>query len=237
MARPRLKRGWMVLGGALVLLGLIYASPALGRRLEFFRVRRIEVVGIRYLSADKIVEGMHLRRNASVFDDLDPVAARLRKMPGVDDAEVDRRLPGALRVTIREVDPVALVPQKRGMAMIDSTGQVLPFDPATSAPDLPVVRSADRGVARVLGRTLEFEPPLFAQISSAWRDHGDVVLEVDGRRYWFTPTATIEEIRAVMAVAQELNRQGRGFTELDGRFSGQVVVRGLRPAEHRERGA
>lgn len=237
MARPRLKRGWLVLAAIAILAGLGFALPALGRRLEFFRVRRIEIVGIRYLSADKIVEAMHLRHNASVFDGLDPLAVRLRKQPGVADAEVHRRLPGALRVRIREVQPVALVQRKHGMAMIDSAGAVLPFDPSISAPDLPVVRSADKGVARVLGRTRAFEPPLFAQISSAWRDHGDVVLEVDGRRYWFTPTASIEEIRAVMAVAQELTRQGRGFTELDGRFSGQVVVRGLRPADQRERGA
>jgi hypothetical protein len=36
---------------------------------------------------------------------------------------------------------------------------------------------------------------------------------------------TAEDIRAVMAVAQDLARQGRNYRELDGRFAGQVIVR------------
>jgi len=52
-----------------------------------------------------------------------------------------------------------------------------------------------------------------------------VMLECDGRQLWFGPAATAEDIRAVMAVAQDLARQGRKYRELDGRFAGQVIVR------------
>jgi hypothetical protein len=52
-----------------------------------------------------------------------------------------------------------------------------------------------------------------------------VVLEAGGRRLWFRPDATSEEMHAVMAVAQDLARKGRSYAELDGRFAGQVVVR------------
>ena len=38
--------------------------------------------------------------------------------------------------------------------------------------------------------------------------------------------ASAEEMRAVTAVAKDLARKGRSYTELDGRFAGQVVVRG-----------
>ena len=46
------------------------------------------------------------------------------------------------------------------MALLDSSGKVLPFDPAASAPDLPVAASADRRVARVLARVQEHDPAL-----------------------------------------------------------------------------
>jgi hypothetical protein len=54
----------------------------------------------------------------------------------------------------------------------------------------------------------------------------DVVLDLDGRRLWLGPAVTAEDIRAVTAVAQDLARQRRHYQELDGRFAGQVIVRG-----------
>ena len=111
------------------------------------------------------------------------------------------------------------------MAVLDSSGNVLPFDPAASAPDLPVAATADPRVARVLATVQAHEPALFARIRTAWRVREDVLLDVDGRRLWFSPAVTAEDIRAVMAVAQDLARQGRTYQELDGRYAGQVVVR------------
>ena len=69
---------------------------------------------------------------------------------------------------------------------------------------------------------------LFARIDAAWRVGPDVVFEIAGKRLWFDPQLTAEDIRAVTAVEQTLARQGRQFAELDGRFAGQVVVRRVR---------
>jgi hypothetical protein len=111
------------------------------------------------------------------------------------------------------------------MALLDSSGMVLPFDPAASAPDLPITATPDRIVARVLASVLLNDPVLFARIRAAWRVQDDVILDLDGRRLWLGPAVTAEDIRAVMAVAQDLARQGRNYRELDGRFAGQVIVR------------
>ena len=222
-----MKPGWLLAAGLLVLVGLWFGVPAAGRRLGFFRVRRIELVGSRYLSVDAVVKAMHLKRNASIFDPVEPLERGVRQLPGVAEVSIARRLPGALRITVREVTPVALVSRAKGMVAIDSTGRVLPYDPSRSAPDLPVAAQADSAVARLLGRVQAFEPALFARIGAAWRDHGDVVLDVGGRRLWFTADASAEEMRAVIAVAEDLTQRGRSYTELDGRFAGQVVVRGM----------
>jgi cell division septal protein FtsQ len=199
--------------------------PDLLRRLEFFRVRRLEISGLQYLAPATIIASMGLDDRASVFDDLITAGEGLRSLPGVRSAVVRRRLPGTLEVVVEEAVPVALAPRGAGMVLLDSIGVVLPFDPAATAPDLPIASTADRILARVLARVQEHHPGLFSRIEAARRVQGDVVLDLDGRRLWFSPEVTAEDIRAVMAVAEDLARLGRNYGELDGRFAGQVIVR------------
>ena len=212
--------------GALLTAGLVWVSaPKVLHRLDFFRIRRVEIAGLQYLPPSKVTAALELGSEASVFDDLSAAGDRVRALPGVTSAVVRPRLPGTLEIELVEALPVALAPRSGGMALLDSSGKVLPFDPAGSAPDLPVAASADARVARVLASVQEHDPVLFAQVRTAWLVLDDVLLDVDGRRFWFGPEVTAEDIRAVMAVAQDLARQGRKYHELDGRYAGQVIVR------------
>jgi cell division protein FtsQ len=212
--------------GAFAIVALAwYAAPRLLRRLEFFRIRRVEIVGLHYLAPAKVISALELDSRASVFDDLAVPQRRLRALPGVRAAALRTRMPGTLEIRVHEALPVALAPGKTGMTLLDSSGTVLPFDPAATAPDLPVAAGPDSTVARVLASVLVADAVLFARIRSARRVQDDVVLDLDGRRLWFGPAVTAEDIRAVMAVAQDLARQGRSYRELDGRFAGQVIVR------------
>ena len=204
---------------------LWYGTPKLLRRLEFFRIRRVEIAGVQYLAPATIIGALGLDARASVFDDLLAAGRGLRGLPGIRSAVVRRRLPGTLEVTVEEAVPVALAQRGTSLALVDSSGTVLPFDPAATAPDLPIAASADPIIARVLATIREHDTALFGLIGSARRVHDDVVLELEGRRLWFGPAVTAEDIRAVMAVAQDLARQGRTYGELDGRFAGQVIVR------------
>jgi cell division septal protein FtsQ len=214
-----------VLGALAIVAFLWYAGPRVLRRLEFFRVRRVEIAGIHYLAPATIIAALGLDARSSVFDDLEAPTRGLRLIPGVRSADVNRRLPGTLEIVVEEAVPVALAPGGAGLALLDSSGQVLPFDPAVSAPDLPIAASADRSIARVLATVRASEPGLFDRVESAWRVRGDVVLDIGGRRLWFGPAPTAEDIRAVTAVVQDLARQRREYAELDGRFAGQVIVR------------
>jgi cell division septal protein FtsQ len=235
LAERSLSRSWLGDRRARLVLQLLgtvvgfalawYAGPRLLRRLEFFRIRRVEIAGLQYLAPAKVIAVLELNSRASVFDDFSIAGRRLRALPGIQSAELRPRLPGTLEIVIEEDMPVALAPGSSGLALLDSSGKVLPFDPAASAPDLPVAASADRVVARVLASVLLNDALLFARIRSAWRVQDDVVLDLDGRRLWFGPAVTAEDIRAVMAVAQDLARQRRDYRELDGRFAGQVIVR------------
>jgi cell division septal protein FtsQ len=224
-ASPRLRSALILLAVALTAGIAANAVPNLLQRLDYFRVRRVEIAGLQYLAPGKVIAALGLESNATVFDDLVAATRRLASLPGVRSAEVERRLPGTLEIRVVEGLPVALAPRSGGLALLDSSGNVLPFDPAVSAPDLPVAATADRSIARVLSQVQEHDPQLFARVRTAWRVRDDVLLDVDGRRLWFGPAVTAEDIRAVMAVAQDLARQGRSFQELDGRYAGQVIVR------------
>jgi POTRA domain, FtsQ-type len=226
VAPSRLSRpGWKVVGALALGVLVVLLVPRLFSRLEFFRVRKVEVRGTRNLRAEEIVRALPIRPGQNLFDDLDPVRRAVDSISGVDAAQVGRRLPGTIVVTIRETQPVALVMQKGKLQLVSERGQVLDFDPTVSAPDLPVVREADSLVTGFLARLQETDATFFGRVVTAWRVGDDVVVAVEGQRYWFRPDATAEVIRAVMAVEQDLEKNGRRWAELDARFADQVVVR------------
>lgn len=230
--RPRLRlprAAWRVLGWAaaamVVMIGWTVAPVAL-RRVAFFRVRQIELVGVRYLDADLVLASLRLSPRASVFDDTHLLADRVRGVDGVAEVAVARRPPGSLKVVVREVEPVALVASGRGaLTVVDGDGRALPFARVTL--DLPVVQAADSGVIGVLARVQVFDPALFQSIDAARRIDGqdDVALELGTRRILLARDAGPEVIQAVFLVARDLAAKARPYAELDARFAGQVVVR------------
>ena len=72
VGRARLKRGALALG---VLVAL--ASPWWGRliasKLSYFRVRRVEIVGVRYLAPSDILARLRVDTTRSVWDDPTPL--------------------------------------------------------------------------------------------------------------------------------------------------------------------
>jgi cell division septal protein FtsQ len=225
-------RGWKraAAGGGILalLLAFWYGAPLVLNKLEFFRIRRIEVSGARNYTPQAVVRALLLGRRSSVFDDLGAMERRVARLPAVERAQVGRRLPGTLLVSIVETEPVALAPQRNGaLVPIDLRGRLLPYDPAQTAPDLPIALSGDSLLARVLGVVRETDPSLYARLATGTRVRDDILLEAEGRRLWFTAGATAEDVRAVAAVSEDLARRQRGWEELDARFAGQVIVRGI----------
>lgn len=230
LRRFRLPRAsWRVLawaGAAMLVMIAWTAAPLALRRLSFFRVRQVELVGIRYLEADQVLAALRLSPHASVFDDTGVLVERLRGLDGIADVAVTRRPPGSLQVIVREVEPIALVATARGaLTVVDADGHALPF--ALVSLDLPVVQAADSGVVGVLARVQAFDPALFQSIDAARRIDAqhDVALELGTRRVLLARDAGPEVIQAVVLVARDLAAKARAYAELDARYAGQIVVR------------
>jgi hypothetical protein len=207
----------VVAAGALLPLAL--------RKVRFFEVRRLELVGARYLTPADVARALALPAGANVFDELAPLERRVAGMEGVLDAEVGRRLPGTLRIRVREREAVALTERRGRLVLMDVDGKVLPFDPTRPADDLPVA-DAHAAVGHLLVRFRASEPELYARVDAGRRVRGDVVLESGATTWRFRADATPEEFRALALVLAELSRRGwTGWRELDTRVSGRVIVR------------
>lgn len=212
---------------ALAVLGL--GGRAGLRKISFFTIRRVELVGARYLDAGSVATALELGQKANLFDPKDQWVARVKALPGVIDASVGRRIPGTLRISVTETEPVALAEKGDRLVLVDEFGAILPFSPARPAADLPLA-SSDSMVTQLLGRIRDVDPELFGRIQRGGRFRGDVALDLEEGRLYLRGNADADDIRALSVVAGVLSREGRSWRELDGRYPPRVVVRGGKPA-------
>jgi cell division protein FtsQ len=206
---------------------LIWVTPKAARAIPLFRVRRVEVRGAQYLTAQEVASALRLGAKASIFDPAGPLERRIVAMDGVVGAVVSRRIPGALLVSITERNPVALTRAGGRLALVDRFGRVLPFDPSRGPADFPIA-PVDSGVTALLERIREAEPELYRKVITATRDRATVVLETAQRRLLLRVGASSREIESLAMVEAEVERRAMAVAELDGRFDGRVLARGRR---------
>jgi len=118
------QRALLGIAGSAALVLLWLGAPLALRRLTMFRVRQVELVGVRNLAPDAVIAALRLEPGASVFGDTRLLADRLRGLAGVAEARVVRHLPAALTLELREVEPAALAPGPRGtrLVAVDAAG-------------------------------------------------------------------------------------------------------------------
>jgi hypothetical protein len=240
MTRRTRRRIYVATMAAAVGAGAPLWAPALLARLPGFRVEEVRVVGTHYVPPDRVASLAAVGPDASVWDDPGRWEDRVRSDPMISDARVRRT--GAHRIEIRvtEVEPVALVPTP-DLVPVDSTGRLLPLDPATADLDLPILGSgakvegghlSDPGTRRllaVLDRIRAVEPGFVHSASQFLRVPGGVEVFMtegaDARRVFLPsvhPAAGLRRVEAALAARGHRSPAA----QVDARFDGQVVVTG-----------
>ena len=223
---PRRWRIALVVAGVLVLGTMPWWGPRLLAEMSFFRLRRVQVVGARYVPADTIVTLLGVDTTRSIWDETDELAARVRTHPQVSEVDIARRMPGTLIVTIIERVPVAFVPSARGLHPLDAAGRTLPIDPSRVNVDLPVLARRDTTVLRVLGELRERSPQLYARVSAARRvGRNELLLELGTVNVRTTGDVTPDRLADILPVEADLMRRQARVTELDLRYRDQVIAR------------
>ena len=216
--------------------------PRLLRRLELFRIQRVEVVGTRYMAPHDVLALSGITAESSLFDDADAWRAALEAHPLVAAVRVERDLPSTVVLHVTEAEPVAFV-RTPELRPVDASGRLLPIEPAERSLDLPVLATASRigdderiadpaslALLAVLNAVRGSEPMLAAAVSEVAPAadgavrlvlgepaHAEVLLPTDAGGLRLRQLGvTIEDLRA----REEFARVKR----IDARFHDQVVV-------------
>lgn len=230
LSSPRIAP-WKLGLGVVLLLALLSSpwwGPPVLRRLAFFRVRRIEVLGARYTPANEILERLHVDTMRSVWDPTGPLAARAQTHPQVERATVTRKLPGTLVVELTERRPVALVQKGGVLAAVDERGRVLPLDPSRTPVDAPIVTSTpgDSAVYHLLGAMQREAPRLYARLGSITRVSKDeILLRIADVSVRALTSVTLARLSDIEPVERDLARRQLRAAELDLRYRDQVIAR------------
>jgi cell division protein FtsQ len=221
-----MKRKGIMAFAAVGMLGAYPAAPLALRYVPFFRLRQVELVGVRYLAPDSVLAALALRPDQNVFDDTGEIQRRAVAVAGVVSATVERRLPGTLRISILERVPVAFTPEGNRLVALDGDGKRLPYDAAASGLDLPVIGRTDSLLVRTLSVVRLADSALFQDVDAARRGaRGSITLDLGDRQVLFAGVPQPDDIRAVGAVRRHLASAGRRYDVLDARFNGWFVVR------------
>jgi cell division protein FtsQ len=213
------------IGALLVVLSPLWA-PLLMRRLSFFRVRRIEILGAHFIAPSDILARLHVDTTASVWDPTGPLAARIAANSAIQHVDVHRKLPGTLVVAVSERTPVVLVPASGGFRVYDDRGVVLPIDPSRVPIDLPVAAERDVPLFRLLAQMRTGLPLLYAKVSAARRVNGnEFQLELKTAVVRAMETVTLDRLADIEPVAADLNRRQLLVAEIDLRYRDQVIAR------------
>jgi cell division protein FtsQ len=223
--RPRWKRILRLLIVLTVLLSPFWLR-AVGERMDYFTVRRVEITGTQFIAPSAILEVLALDSTASVWQRLGPLGERVQTHPQVLEARVRRKLPGTLLIDVRENLPVALVESPEGLVAYDRDARALPIDPSRTAIDVPVLARRDSAALRLLGDLRRDDAPLYARVSEVrWDEDGGMRVLLPGLIVRAMAGVTAERFAEILPVEQDLTRRGVRARELDLRYRDQIVAR------------
>ncbi|HJQ21281.1 MAG TPA: FtsQ-type POTRA domain-containing protein [Gemmatimonadaceae bacterium] len=228
--RPRWRRWLMPAAIAAAIFVMILSplwAPLLLRRLSFFRVRHVEVVGARYVAPRNVLDRMKVDTLSSVWDPLAPLENRIAQHPLVREVRVERKLPGTLVVRLVERAPVALVATPSGFRAYDERGRPLAIDPTSADVDAPVLSALDTAMLRLLGSARAELPQLYKRVSEIRRqgDGSEVLVVLDSVPVRAPADVTLHRLADLQLVEQDLARRGLHAVELDLRYRDQVIAR------------
>jgi cell division septal protein FtsQ len=211
---------------ALLVLTLPLWAPLFLRRMDFFRVRRLEIIGTRYIPTTDIVNRAHVDTTRSVWDRMDQIAARVKTHPGVQNVDIIRKLPGTLVITVTEYQPIALVPGPQGFRVFDERGVALPIDPSRVDVDAPVLAAADPALLHLLAGMKHSLAPLYHRVSELKRvGTHELLFQLDDVPVRTLTTVRLEDLHQIDAVEDDLRKRVARVVELDLRYTDQIIAR------------
>jgi cell division protein FtsQ len=230
---------WTVTGGMLTVAvivataigvpGMIGTALGEGTGRAGFRVTGVEIVGQHHMDSNTIrAIALDQPSLAMPLVDLAAIRERLLAYGWIADAEVSRRLPDTLLITIKERTPAAIWQDNGQLTLIDATGALLDPVDRNAMPDLPLVigPGADRQEAGYQ-KLLAAAPALRPRVTAAtWVGNRRWDLLFDSGETLKLPEEGAAE--ALVTFAQKDGAHpllGRGWMSFDMRDPSKLVAR------------
>ena len=122
--KKRKKRAKMVFFTLLFILMLL--TLAILSVTVFFNAEEITVEGNERYTAKELLEAGNLKVGQNLFRmDKFEVIDQMKELPYVKDVTIKRKLPGGLRITVTENEPVVWIPHQSGAALLNEEYRVL----------------------------------------------------------------------------------------------------------------
>ncbi len=156
--------GWMSYLTASVSARFVTATANAGYALS-----TLEVEGRKETPKDDIMLALGAMKGDPILEiDLEAARQRIVDLPWVTSAVVERRLPGTLRVTLTEAEPLALWQKKGDFYLVSDSGDVLAVKDVARFGKLPVIiGDAAPQKAGDLFAMLGLEPELEKRVTAA----------------------------------------------------------------------
>ena len=210
----------------ILLLGAPFWGPLVLRQLSFFRVRKVEIIGARYVPVGDIMDRLHVDTTVSVWDPTGPLVSRLASHPQLRTVTVRRKLPGTLVVEVQENPPIALVATSDGLRAYDVRGTLLPIDLARTPIDAPILPRRDVGLLHFLNVLRNEAPALYDRVSEIRITAPDeIVFQMGGTPVRAMRDVSPARLAEITPVEDDLTRRGLHAAEIDLRYRDQVIAR------------
>lgn len=212
------------------------------RRMDSFKVERVEIRGTKYLAAYDALVQTGISRTSNVFDEFTPWRSRLLRHPMVLEAQIERQLPNTIKVAITEAEPVALV-RTPELRPVDARGRMLPIDPAAMDLDLPVLTrestpnaagyftdATTRDAVAVLNVLRQRDERLYGWVSEAAAASNQGLMlrlrQPAGARALIAADPRALRLRELEVALSDLSARGElpRLKSIDARFRDQIVV-------------
>jgi len=239
-ARDRRKKGTpfplvfiflVALGGFIAII--FWNVPRIGEKLfhsEYFRIERIDVVGVKRADKDAIINAIGMRVGDNVLEtDLQKIKERIEAIAWVRSVKVSRELPSKLVISVLEYDPVGEMRLDGKPVLVDRDGSTAPIMRITD--EYPVFSGMESPESIVYGASLAdaLEKAGIAPHDSLHRitydqSMGYAVTGKNGAeiRFGFPPFEKKIE-RLMMVLPDVLSRGAVDYVYLD--FEDRVVVK------------
>ncbi|NQV57365.1 MAG: FtsQ-type POTRA domain-containing protein [Rhodospirillales bacterium] len=194
-----------------------------------FEVGEIFVVGRHQTGRTELLSALRLKRGAPIFG-FDPGAAqaRMKSLPWVLSASIERHLPDVIHLRIVERRPLALWQREGVFRLIDTAGKVVEIDDVSRFGNLVVVigKDAPDHAARLFD-TLASQPEIFRRVKAAARignRRWDLYL-ANKMRIQLPEVSPMSALRKLAELQKRKNILNRDYSSIDLRLDDRIALR------------